>query len=88
MKAVLGLTVCACLVFFDGPAWAQEGCRTTANSCTQIYQGCEARCQKSSNNASACIAKVCTTPLTECKGTGVWRSRATSSACWKTNKLS
>ncbi len=63
------------------PSNAQEGCRPTASSCTQLYQNCEALCQKNSNNPGACIGRTCATPLTECKGTGVWRSRATSSAC-------
>jgi len=68
-------------------ALAQEGCKPSKLSCSQLNAGCEKTCQNFPN-PSACIARSCTVNLTSCKANGVWKSAATASACWKTTNRS
>lgn len=70
------------------PVRAQEGCKQVTSSCSALYRSCEQNCNKVSNNASACIARVCSQPLEGCKANGVWRSVQSGSACWATKNRS
>ncbi|MCU4179424.1 hypothetical protein [Bosea sp. BH3] len=87
MKAVIliALGLSASMAGY-GPAGAQEGCRASQNSCSQINASCERNCQKG-NNPSACVARLCSVPLSGCKANGVWKSVA-SQSCWKTSNRS
>ncbi|MFC5423410.1 hypothetical protein ACFPOB_28095 [Bosea eneae] len=71
-----------------GPASAQDGCKQVTSSCSAMFKSCEQNCNKVSNNASACIARVCSQPLEGCKANGVWRSVQSGSACWATKNRS
>jgi len=75
-------------VSFSGSAFAQDGCKQTASSCSAMFKSCEQNCNKVGNNPSACIARVCTPPLAGCKSNGVWRSVQSGSACWATKNKS
>lgn len=74
------------LAAMAGQALAQEGCRDSRNSCSQLNASCEKACQ-GGNNPSACVARTCSVSLTGCKANGVWKS-VLSPACWKTNNRS
>ncbi|AMJ63076.1 hypothetical protein AXW83_24725 [Bosea sp. PAMC 26642] len=74
------------LAAMAGSAVAQEGCKTSQLSCSQISADCTKKCQ-SANSPSACEARLCTVPFSTCKANGVWKSVA-SPACWKTNNRS
>lgn len=78
----------AFLMVFGAPVRAQDGCKQVNSSCSALFKNCEQNCNKVSNNASACIARVCTPPLAGCKSNGVWRSVPSGSACWATKNRS
>lgn len=84
--------IAAALVSFamlpGGPASAQDGCKQVTTSCSAMFKNCEQNCNKVSNNASACIARVCTPPLAGCQSNGVWRSVQSGAACWATKNRS
>jgi len=87
MKATILITLTLAAWFAaHQAASAQEGCRASQNSCSQINASCEQNCQKG-NNPSACVARLCSVPLSGCKANGVWKSVA-SQSCWKTNNRS
>lgn len=66
---------------------AQQGCKATQYSCSQMYADCAKTC-RARGSADVCIAKYCSTSLTECKANGVWKSTSSASACWTTTKKS
>lgn len=68
-------------------AQAQQGCKATPYSCSQLYSDCEKKC-RARGSADICIAKFCSTNMTECKANGVWKSTSSASACWTTTKKS
>lgn len=76
------------VMLLNGSVRAQEGCKQVTTSCSVMFKSCEQNCNKVSNNASACIARVCTPPLAGCKANGVWRSVQSGSACWATKNRS
>lgn len=78
----------AAFVLISAPARAQDGCKQVTSSCSAMFKSCEQNCNKVSNNASACIARVCSQPLEGCKANGVWRSVQSGSACWATKNRS
>jgi len=87
MKALILMTLClSALMAVNRPAGAQEGCRTSQISCSQMNANCERNCQNGSN-PSACVAQLCSVALNGCKANGVWKA-ATSPACWRTNNRS
>lgn len=65
---------------------AQEGCRASQRSCSQMNADCEQKCQ-GGNNPSACVARICSNAFTGCKANGVWKGAA-ATACWKTGNRS
>jgi hypothetical protein len=84
MKTVIaGLVGFVALAALAGQALAQDGCKDSRSSCSQLNASCEKACQ-GGNNPSACIARTCSIALTGCKANGVWKS-VVSPACWKTN---
>ena len=76
------------VMLLNGSVQAQEGCKQINNSCSAMFRSCEQNCNKVSNNASACIARVCTPPLDGCKANGIWRSVQGGAACWATKNRS
>ncbi|SFC99686.1 hypothetical protein SAMN05428997_11580 [Bosea sp. CRIB-10] len=76
------------VMLLNGPVQAQDGCKQVTSSCSAMFKSCEQNCNKVSNNASACIARVCSQPLEGCKANGVWRSVQSGSACWATKNRS
>jgi hypothetical protein len=66
---------------------AQQGCKTSTYSCSQLYNDCEKKC-RARGTGDICIAKFCSTGLSDCKATGVWKSASSGSACWTTTKRS
>jgi hypothetical protein len=76
------------VMLLNGSVQAQEGCKQVSTSCSAMFRSCEQNCNKVSNNASACIARVCTPPLAGCQSNGVWRSVQGGAACWATKNRS
>jgi hypothetical protein len=68
-------------------AQAQQGCKATASSCSQMYAACEKTC-RAQGKSDACIAQYCSTNMTQCKANGMWKSTSAASACWVTTKKS
>jgi hypothetical protein len=87
-SAALAGAVLALILGVGGRAYAQEGCKQVTSSCSAMFKSCEQNCNKVSNNASACVARVCTPPLAGCKSSGIWRSIQSGSACWATKNRS
>lgn len=75
-----------CLLSLTTPAQAQEGCTAVQTSCTQMNARCENNC-KNANNASACVARICSNALNACKANGVWKPPG-GAACWRTSNRS
>jgi len=71
------------IVLAHSSATAQEGCRASKFSCSQMNADCESKCRKAGNNPAGCIARLCTAALPTCKANGVWRA-GSSPACWTT----
>ncbi|WP_293865744.1 hypothetical protein [uncultured Alsobacter sp.] len=69
------------------PSAAQQGCKPTALSCSQLNASCEKTC-RAQGKSDACIAQYCSTNLVACKANGVWKSTSSASACWTTTKRS
>ncbi|MGX5734349.1 hypothetical protein [Bosea thiooxidans] len=87
MKALILIALCVSAVTAGSrAASAQEGCRASQYSCSQMHASCEQRCQNG-NNPSACIARTCSVSLSGCKANGIWKSVA-SPSCWKINNRS
>ena len=87
MKAMILIALgLSALMAVNLPAGAQEGCRASRISCSQMNANCERNCQNG-NNPSACVAQLCSVALNGCKANGVWKA-ATSPGCWKTNNRS
>lgn len=84
---IAGVTV-SFVLFSGGPVRAQEGCKQVTSSCSALFRSCEQNCNKVGSNPSACVARICTPPLADCKSNGVWRSVQSGSACWMTKNRS
>lgn len=69
-------------------AQAQQGCKATALSCSQLNKACEQTCRNRGAKAESCIALYCATNMPTCKSEGVWKSTSAASACWTTTKRS
>ena len=87
MAAIAGV-MASFLALSGSPADAQAGCKQGNTSCSAMFRSCEQNCNKVGNNASACIARVCSQPLEGCKANGVWRSVQGGAACWATKNRS
>ena len=69
-------------------AYAQQGCKATQLSCSQLNKTCEQTCKNRGGKADSCIALYCATNMPTCKAEGVWKSTSAASACWTTTKRS
>lgn len=86
--AVFAGIATALITLSAAPVRAQDGCKQVTSSCSALLRNCEQNCSKVSNNASACVARVCSQPFEGCKANGVWRSVQSGSACWATKNRS
>ena len=67
--------------------FAQEGCSQSKFSCSQMNVNCEKQCRQA-RNAAACVANYCSTSLSTCQATGIWKSVQNKAACWKASSRS
>lgn len=87
MRILMTIAFSAAAIVISGTAFAQETCQKSAKSCSGMYADCQKLCGNSANPAR-CAASTCDVSVSECKATGVWRSRAQRTACWVTTNKS
>lgn len=86
MRRVIAFAAATIVTVGASSAFAQEGCKPTQSSCSQMKARCEQICTAQAN-PSRCVAATCEVALPGCKANGVWAVRG-GAACWKTSNRS